>query len=89
MTENKDIENTKKMNDSDLDKVSGGAFFQDFSDDQYNNAGVEIVKPDSNNKGCFIFDGEKISRDEAGTIVDFYHFSSQKASFSIGSIELA
>ena len=74
MAENKKTEGTKKIVDTDLDKVSGGVLFKDFDDQQYNAAGVEIGKLGSASDECFIFNGEKIDREDAGIIVDFYHF---------------
>ncbi len=64
----------KNINENDLEKVSGGAIFKDFDDDTYNSAGVEITGPGSAYGEGFWFKGERIQRDEAGIIVDFYHF---------------
>ena len=33
----------KKFDDKDLDKVSGGGFFSDHTDEEYKAAGVELV----------------------------------------------
>lgn len=73
-SESKKNENTKKIEDAGLDKVSGGSFFKDFSDDQYNIAGVELAEAGPDCKGGFLFKGKPILREEAATIVDFYHF---------------
>ena len=43
MAENKKIENAKKIEDGELDKVSGGALISDYSDSEYEDAGVEVV----------------------------------------------
>lgn len=36
-------ENTNKIEDRDIEKVSGGGFFSAFSNERYAEAGVEIV----------------------------------------------
>ncbi len=74
MIENKNTVNAQKLTDPDLDKVSGGAFFKDFSDDQYNAAGVSVTESADHLHGSFSFKGETIQREEAGIIVDYYHF---------------
>ena len=43
MAENKKIENAKRIEDGELDKVSGGALISDYSDSEYEDAGVEVV----------------------------------------------
>ena len=43
MAENKKIENAKKIEDNELDKVSGGALISDYSDSEYEDAGVEVI----------------------------------------------
>ena len=43
MAENKIIENAKRIEDGELDKVSGGALISDYSDSEYEDAGVEVV----------------------------------------------
>lgn len=73
MSDNKN-ENTNMMKEKNLDKVSGGVLFKDFSDDQYNDAGVQIGKIGSLSDETFLFKGKAILREEAALIVDFYHF---------------
>ena len=45
MAENNKIEETKKIEDENLDKATGGSLFSRCSNEEYEAAGVEIIDP--------------------------------------------
>ena len=74
MAENEKFNNSKSLEDGDLDKVSGGGFFSKYSDKKYEEAGVE-VKGSGNlwNDGYKLnASGEELSMDWAERAVLFY-----------------
>ena len=73
MAENKKIENAKKIEDNDLDKVSGGALFG-YPVAKYNEAGIDVIGPGIIYNDGYILraSGEELDEDEANWGVQFY-----------------
>ncbi len=73
------------IEDHDLERVSGGSYFSNFSKEEYKDAGVEIIKPGLLWNGGYKFRGRKISNDDASALVYFYQEFGRKA----GSVQEA
>ena len=72
MAEKKDIKNAKKIDDNDLNKVSGGAFWTKYSNEEYEEAGVTLVFPTPLVIWGYKFRGMEINEKQADAIVKFY-----------------
>ena len=64
----------KNNNYNDLEKVSGGAFFDRYSIEDYNRAGVEVGDPGSwfNDSYRLIASGETLNIDQAEGAIAYY-----------------
>jgi hypothetical protein len=63
----------KKFEDKDLEKVSGGGWISTYSDEEYNDAGVEVIGSGRvwNSGYKFILTGEELNWTEADAAVEF------------------
>ena len=70
---NKDSEG-KELKDEAVEQVSGGAFFDHYSDEDYYKAGVEITDPgDQFNDGYILkASGEKLTSEQAAGAIAYY-----------------
>lgn len=66
--------NTNKINDDNIEKVSGGGFFSAYSDNRYNEAGVEVIGSGSlwNDGYRLMASGEKLTAEQANWAVSYY-----------------
>ena len=61
-----------KINEEELEKVSGGGLFSPYTDSTFNEAGVEIVGAGNFYNDGYRFNGKDISDEEAKCLVEFY-----------------
>ena len=85
MSKKKEIEDVKKIEDNDLDKVSGAGFFSAYSDSRYAEAGVSVIgSGDWYNDGYrLVASGEELTTQLANLAVKYYDLTGVPA----GNIE--
>ena len=74
MTKDKKTENISKIEDADLDKVSGGGFFSAYSVSRYNEAGVTVIGAGNLYNDGYILtaSGENLTAQLANLAVKYY-----------------
>ena len=60
-----------RLNNDELSKVNGGGLFSHYRDDEYRQAGVEIIGPGTFPNDRYKFQGRKISTSEAEALAGF------------------
>ena len=71
---------TKRLEDEQIEKVSGGGFFSPYDDEDYAAAGVEVIGPGRFWNDGYRFQGKEIESGEATYLVEFYRKHGRVAS---------
>ena len=70
----------RKLDDEQIEKVSGGGFFSPYDDEDYHAAGVEIIGPGKWYNDGYKFQGQEIKSGEATILVEFFFKNGRIAS---------
>ena len=69
----------KKIEEKKLDDVNGGGLFSAYSEEDYNQAGVEVVGWGYFYNDGYKFQGQEISKMDASGLVFFTHYNERPA----------